>query len=234
MTASLASAWAGAVAQTDKWPDGPVKIVVPFSAGGASDILTRALAEKLQARLGKNFVFDNRTGAGGNIGMEYVKNAPSDGNTIVSATIGTLSINQFLFSKIGYDPEKDFAYVSMIWENCNVFVVSPNHASGAKTVQEFLAWARKQPKGMIFGSAGVGTTPHLSGELIQGAHRNPSTARALPWRDAIDAGADDRRHRFRHRQHRQLYATDPRGQGAGARRHSAFALADHARPADHG
>jgi tripartite-type tricarboxylate transporter receptor subunit TctC len=152
-------------ARAQAWPEAPVKIVVPFSAGGASDMLTRILAEKLQARLGQSFRVDNKTGAGGNIGMEAVKAAPADGYTIASATIGTLSINQFLFSKMGYDPARDFAYVSTIWENCNVFVVSANHP--AKTVQEFLAWARARPKGVTFGSAGVGTTPHLAGDLFR-------------------------------------------------------------------
>ncbi len=172
-------------AQTTKWPESPVKIIVPFSAGGASDLLTRMLAEQLQARLGQSFVVDNRTGAGGNIGMEFVKNAAPDGNTIASATIGTLSINQFLFNKMGYDPATDFAYVSMIWENCNVFVVSPNHPSGAKSVQEFLVWARKQPKGVTFGSAGVGTTPHLSGELFK--ERTGITALHVPYRGAAQS-----------------------------------------------
>ncbi len=162
---AAALAWPAAQAQTTNWPEATVKIIVPFTAGGASDVLTRVLAEKLQARLGQNFVVDNRTGAGGNIGMEAVKGAPADGYTIASATIGTLSINQFLFTKMGYDPARDFEYVSMIWQNCNVFVVAPQHP--AKSVQEFLAWARKQPKGVSFGSAGVGTTPHLSGELFR-------------------------------------------------------------------
>ncbi len=162
---AAALAWPAARAQTTNWPEATVKIIVPFTAGGASDVLTRVLAEKLQARLGQNFVVDNRTGAGGNIGMEAVKGAPADGYTIASATIGTLSINQFLFTKMGYDPARDFEYVSMIWQNCNVFVVAPQHP--AKSVQEFLAWARKQPKGVSFGSAGVGTTPHLSGELFR-------------------------------------------------------------------
>ena len=182
--ASSATYWvAGAQAQETKWPEQPVKIIVPFSAGGASDVLTRILAEKLQARLGQNFIVDNRTGAGGNIGMEAVKNAPADGYTISSATIGTLSINQFLFSKLGYDPVADFAYVSMIWENCNVFVVAPQHP--AKTVQEFLAWARKQPKGVTFGSAGVGTTPHLAGELFR--TRTGITALHVPYRGAAQS-----------------------------------------------
>lgn len=173
----------GTFAQSTNWPEAPVKIIVPFTAGGASDILTRALAEKLQARLGQNFLVDNRTGAGGNIGMQAVKSAPADGYTISSATIGTLSINQFLFSNLGYDPVKDFEYVSMIWQNCNVFVVSANHP--AKTVQEFLEWARKQSKGVSFGSAGVGTTPHLAGELFR--VRNGLTAVHIPYRGAAQS-----------------------------------------------
>ena len=172
-----------AFAQSSNWPEAPVRIIVPFTAGGASDVLTRILAEKLQTRLGQNFIVDNRTGAGGNIGMEAVKNAPADGYTISSATIGTLSINQFLFSKLGYDPVQDFAYVSMIWENCNVFVVAPQHP--AKTVQEFLVWARKQPKGVTFGSAGVGTTPHLAGELFR--VRAGIQALHVPYRGAAQS-----------------------------------------------
>ena len=180
---SVATAFPGAFAQTTNWPEAPVKIIVPFTAGGASDILTRALAEKLQARLGQNFVVDNRTGAGGNIGMQAVRGAPADGYTIASATIGTLSINQFLFANLGYDPAKDFDYVSMIWQNCNVFVVAPQHP--AKSVQEFLAWARKQPKGVSYGSAGVGTTPHLAGELFRA--RTNLQAVHIPYRGAAQS-----------------------------------------------
>ena len=181
--AALPSALTSAFAQTTNWPEAPVKIIVPFTAGGASDILTRALAEKLQARLGQNFVVDNRTGAGGNIGMQAVRGAPADGYTIASATIGTLSINQFLFANLGYDPAKDFEYVSMIWQNCNVFVVAPQHP--AKTVQEFLTWARKQPKGVSYGSAGVGTTPHLAGELFRA--RTSLQAVHIPYRGAAQS-----------------------------------------------
>jgi tripartite-type tricarboxylate transporter receptor subunit TctC len=180
---SAAAALPGAFAQSTTWPEAAVKIVVPFTAGGASDVLTRALAERLQARLGQNFVVDNRTGAGGNIGMQAVKNAPADGYTVSSATIGTLSINQFLFANLGYDPVKDFEYVSMIWQNCNVFVVSASHP--AKTVQEFLDWARKQPKGVSFGSAGVGTTPHLAGELFR--VRTNLKAVHIPYRGAAQS-----------------------------------------------
>ncbi len=165
------------------WPDAPVRIVVPFTAGGASDVLTRSLAEKLQARMGQTFTVENKTGAGGNIGMEAVKTAPADGYTIASGTIGTLSINQFLFAKMNYDPVADFTYVSKIWENCNVFVVSAKHP--AKTVQEFLAWAKLQPKGVTFGSAGVGTTPHLAGELFR--VRTGIQALHIPYRGAAQS-----------------------------------------------
>ncbi len=170
-------------AQGTSWPQAPVRIVVPFTAGGASDVLTRTLAEKLGARMGQNFVVENKTGAGGNIGMEAVKTAPADGYTISSATVGTLTINQFLFAKMNYDPAGDFAYVTKIWENCNAFVVTAAHP--AKTVQEFLAWARAQPKGVTYGSAGVGTTPHLAGELFR--HRTNIQALHVPFRGAAQS-----------------------------------------------
>jgi len=181
--ASLTSGlWPSAQAQGN-WPQSAVKIIVPFTAGGAADILTRKLAEKLQARLGQSWTVDNRTGAGGNIGMEAVKNAPADGYTIGSATIGTLSINQYLFAKLPYDPVADYAYVSKIWENCNVFVVAPDHP--ARNVQEFIAWARKRPQGVNYGSAGVGTTPHLAGALF--GHRTGLDVTHVPFRGAAQS-----------------------------------------------
>lgn len=170
-------------AQEVNWPSAPVKIIVPFTAGGASDVLTRRLAERMQARLGQSWTVENRTGAGGNIGMEAVKNAAPDGHTIGSATIGTLSINQFLFSKMPYDPVADYAYVSTIWENCNVFVVPVSNP--ARSVQEFLEWARRKPQGVSFGSAGVGTTPHLAGEMFR--HRMGLTAVHIPFRGAAQS-----------------------------------------------
>ena len=176
-------AFDGANAQSGAWPDAPVRIVLPFTAGGASDVLTRILAERLRAKLNQNFIVDNRTGAGGNIGMDAVRSALPDGYTVASATIGTLSINQFLFAKLSFDPVNDFAYVSKIWENCNVFVVAPSHP--ANTVQEFLTWARKQPKGVTFGSAGVGTTPHLAGELF-GTRTDLKTLH-VPYRGAAQS-----------------------------------------------
>ena len=172
-----------AIAQPANWPEAPVRIVVPFTAGGAADVLTRILAQQLQVKFGQNFLVENRTGAGGNIGMEAVKNAAPDGYTIASATIGTLSINQFLFAKMGYDPVNDFTYVSKIWENCNVFVVPAIHP--AKSVKEFLDWAKTRPKGVVYSSAGVGTTPHLAGELF--SVRNGLQTVHVPYRGAAQA-----------------------------------------------
>lgn len=177
---SIAVGPGSAQAQTIAWPERPVRIVVPFTAGGASDVLTRLLADQLQGKFGQSFIIDNRTGAGGNIGMDVVAKAAPDGYTIASATIGTLTINQFLFSKLGYDPISDFAYVSTIWENCNVFAVSPTNP--ARTVAEFLSWAKKRPHGVTFGSSGVGTTPHLAGELFR--MRTGLTAVHVPFRGA--------------------------------------------------
>ena len=181
-TTGLSATWVSSHGQ-GAWPQAPVKIIVPFTAGGAADLLTRKLTEELQTRLGHSWTVENRTGAGGNIGMEAVKNANADAYTIGSATVGTLSINQFLFAKLPYDPVADYAYVSKIWENCNVFVVPPNHP--ARTVQEFIAWARSRPQGVNYGSAGVGTTPHLAGALF--GHRTGIQATHIPFRGAAQS-----------------------------------------------
>ncbi|MDM0069949.1 tripartite tricarboxylate transporter substrate binding protein [Variovorax sp. J31P207] len=168
----------------ETWPAGSaVKVIVPFSAGGGSDVLTRQLSERLQSKLGGNWIVENRTGAGGNIGMEAIRTAAPDGSTIGSATIGTLTINQFLFSKLPYDPVADFVYVSKVWENCNVFVVPPDNPS--KNITEFLDWAKKRPKGVSYGSAGVGTTPHLAGELFR--LRTGIDAVHVPFRGAAQS-----------------------------------------------
>ena len=166
LTAGLAGSAPLALAQSaSSWPEGPVKIVVPFAAGNAADVLTRLVAEKLAARLGQPFVVENKVGAGGLLGMEAVRTSKPDGHTIVSATIGTLAINQFLFKKMPHDPEADFACASLIWENCNVFVVQPQHP--AKTLQELIAWSRAKPKGANIGTSALGSSPYLASVLFR-------------------------------------------------------------------
>ncbi len=151
--------------QATAWPERQVRIVLPFGVGGAADVLVRVLAERLQSRLGQTFIVDNITGAGGNLGMQAVQKAAPDGYTMGCATVGTLSINQYLFAKLPYDPVRDFTYVSTFFENCNMLIVRAEHP--AKTAREFIAWARQQPQGVKYGSPGVGTTPHLSAELFR-------------------------------------------------------------------
>ncbi len=164
LVACIASVALGVVHAQDNWPTAPVKIIVPFPPGGTADLLTRVMAERLAAKLGQTWIVDNKSGAGGNIGMEAGKNA-TDGHTIISATIGTLSINQFLVPKMPYDSVADYVYVSKFWENCNALVVPGTHP--AKTVKEFLDWAKAKPQGVTYGTSGVGTTPHLSAELFR-------------------------------------------------------------------
>lgn len=147
------------------WPDKPVKIVVPYPAGGSTDVLTRILAEELKTKFGQPFLIDNRAGAGGNIGIDAVAKSPADGYTIGSATIGHFSINQYLYSKMTWDADKDLQAVSMTWELPNVAVVPADHVP-AKNLQEFITWAKARPTGISYGSPGIGTTPHLSGVLF--------------------------------------------------------------------
>lgn len=169
LTSATPSIWA----QDTNWPEAPIKIVVPFTAGGASDLLTRMVGERLQAKFGQTVVIENKVGANGMIGMEAVRTAKPDGYSIASATIGTLSINQFLYKKMPHDPETDFAYATMIWENCNVFMVSPAHP--AKTLQDLITWSRNQPKGANIGSSAIGSSPYLASVLFKARTGIPAT-----------------------------------------------------------
>lgn len=169
LSSTTLSVWA----QDTQWPEAPIKIVVPFTAGGAADLLTRMVGERLQAKFGQTVVIENKVGANGMIGMEAVRTAKPDGYSIASATIGTLSINQFLYKKMPHDPETDFAYATMIWENCNVFMVSPSHP--AKTLQDLITWSRNQPKGANIGSSAIGSSPYLASVLFKARTGIPAT-----------------------------------------------------------
>jgi len=169
----------GAYGQTT-WPDHNVKIIIPYPAGGSTDVLSRILGERLKEIFGQSFVIENRPGAGGNIGIAALTTSPPDGYTIGAATIGHFAINQFLYSKMPYDPERDMIPASLTWELPNVFVVATDHVP-AKTMAEFLAWAKQKGK-VNFGSPGVGTSPHLSGVLF--AKRTGLDAVHVPFRGA--------------------------------------------------
>src|ERR1700760_1890768 len=132
------------------WPGRPVRVIVPYPAGGSTDVLARILAEHLKDMFGQPFVIENRPGAGGNIGIAAVTGSTPDGYTIGAATVGHFAINQYLYTKMPYDPERDFIPVSMTWELPNVFVVSSEHCP-AKTMAEFIDWAKPRDKNS-FGS----------------------------------------------------------------------------------
>jgi tripartite-type tricarboxylate transporter receptor subunit TctC len=153
----------GARAQSN-WPDHPVRIIVPYPAGGSTDVLSRILAERMKEIFGQPFVIENRPGAGGNIGIAAVTGSAPDGYTIGAATIGHFAINQYLYSKMPFDAERDMIPASLTWELPNVFVVATDHCP-AKSVSEFIAWAKQKGR-VTYGSPGVGTSPHLSGVMF--------------------------------------------------------------------
>jgi tripartite-type tricarboxylate transporter receptor subunit TctC len=149
-------------AQSSVWPSKPVKIVVGFPPGGAPDTLARVLADKWGQALGQTFTVDNKAGAGGNIGADFVAKSAADGHTLYISTVGTHAINPALYAKMPYDHVKDFSSVSFLAGTPNLLVV--NKDVPAKTVKELIALAGKTP--LTFGSSGSGTSIHLSGELF--------------------------------------------------------------------
>ena len=214
------------------WPDRAVKIIVPYPPGGSTDVLARILADRLNQIYGQPFVIENRPGAGGNIGIATVTGSTPDGYTIGAATIGHFAINQFLYSTMPYDPERDMIPASLTWELPNVFVVATEHVP-AKTVAEFITWA-KQKGHISFGSPGIGTSPHLSGVLFAKRSRSRRRACAVPRRGADHSGDAVGRGGFRDRQSRLLHRAHPVRENARAGGDLGQALADFAGRADHG
>jgi tripartite-type tricarboxylate transporter receptor subunit TctC len=147
------------------YPEKPVRLILPFPAGGATDFMARTLAQKLGERLGQPVVVDNRAGAGGAVAAEAVATAAPDGYTLFFATMGTLAINPSLYPKLRYDPVKDFAPIAITHATANVLVVHPQVA--AKSVAELIALAKAKPTELTFGSAGNGSSSHLAGEYFK-------------------------------------------------------------------
>ena len=151
------------------WPTKPVRIVVPFPAGGTTDILARAMAPELSRAFGQQFIVDNRAGAGGNVGAEIVAKSPGDGYTLLMGTVGTHGINRALYSKLAYDPIKDFVPITMVAGVPNVMVMQTEKARslGINTVPAFIAYAKAHPGKLNMASSGNGTSIHLAGELFK-------------------------------------------------------------------
>lgn len=161
--AALSTLGLPALAQ-DKWPSKPITYIVPFPAGGTTDILGRLIGQKLGPVLGTTIVIDNKGGAGGSIGSEAASRAPADGYTMLGGTISSHAINVSLYPKLGYDPIKSFSPVALIGSNPVVLIVGAN--SPYKTLQDVLAAAKAKPKTISSASAGSGTSQHLSLELL--------------------------------------------------------------------
>ena len=156
------------LAQT-AWPTKPVKIVVPIAPGGTTDILARAVAPELSRAFGQSFVVENKGGAGGNLGADIVAKSPADGYTLLMGTVGTQSINKSLYSRMPYDPQKDFAPITLVAGVPNVMVMNTEKAKamGINTVLDFIAYARAHPGQLNMASSGNGTSIHLAGELFK-------------------------------------------------------------------
>ena len=147
------------------YPNRPVRWIVPFAPSGPTDLMSRAVAEKLSQRFGQQFVVDNRPGAGGNIGAEVVAKSAPDGYTLMIGHVGTHAINLTLYPKVGFDPVRDFTPITLIATLPLALVIHPSVP--AKDVKELIAYARAHPGQLNFASAGNGGPTHLTGELFK-------------------------------------------------------------------
>jgi tripartite-type tricarboxylate transporter receptor subunit TctC len=162
---AAALAFAGAAAAQTAFPVKPIRFVVPFPAGGPLDIVARAIGQDLNKSWGQPVIVDNRPGAGGNIGADLVAKAPPDGHTILMGAVSTHAINPTLYSKLPYDPVKDFAPVTLVTSVPNVLVLHPSVP--ARNVRELIAIAKARPGQLNFASGSTGSAGHLAGELFK-------------------------------------------------------------------
>lgn len=160
-----ATVLSGTASAQAAYPNRPIRLICPYPAGGATDVLTRILADGLREQLGQSVVVENRSGAGGNIGVDAVAKSAPDGYVLGTAPVGNFVINPFLYRDMPYDPQRDLTAVSLTWEVPNVAVVCRKFVP-AKTMSEFMAWAKAKPGGVVYGTSGVGTTAHLCSELL--------------------------------------------------------------------
>jgi tripartite-type tricarboxylate transporter receptor subunit TctC len=179
LIAGLAMA-ASAAAQPAPWPAKPVKVVVAFTAGGTSDLLARGVSQQLSDKLRQTFVVENKPGAGGNLGTEFVVRAPADGYTLIVNSVGPMAVNPTLYPKLPYDPLTDLVPIVQIANVPNVLVLHPSVP--AKTMDEFVAFAKANPGKLNYSSTGIGTSSHLSGYVL--ARRAGFEAQHVPYKGA--------------------------------------------------
>ncbi|MEO8280778.1 MAG: tripartite tricarboxylate transporter substrate binding protein [Ideonella sp.] len=157
----MASVWAA----DDGFPNRTIKIVVGYSPGGTTDIVARVIAPAMGEILGQTVLVDNRPGAGGNLASDLTAKADPDGYTLMMGTAGSMTVNPWMYANLRFDTVRDFAPIANVASVPNVMVVNPSVP--AKTVAEFIAWGKAQPKGVFFASSGTGNTPHMTGELFK-------------------------------------------------------------------
>ncbi|HVE51131.1 MAG TPA: tripartite tricarboxylate transporter substrate binding protein [Casimicrobiaceae bacterium] len=174
-----------ATAQTN-YPDKPIRLVVPFAPGGVTDTSGRLIADGLSKRLGQQVIVDNKPGASGNIGTQMVASAAPDGYTLVLAFDGTMVINPHVFASVPFDTLRDFAPVGKIGDATLILVAYPGFP--AKTLKEVIDIAKKDPKGVSYGTSGVGGTPHIAGELL--AQRTGAKLVHVPYKGGGQAMSD--------------------------------------------
>ncbi|NDZ18307.1 LacI family transcriptional regulator [Variovorax sp. WS11] len=162
MAAASLLALASAVHAEPGYPAKPIRLIVPFAPGGSTDVLARLLAEALRPELGQPVIVENKAGAGGNIGGDFVAKAPPDGYTLLIAAAGPTVINPSLYARMPYDPAKDLRPVTLLIQEPNLMAINPKIP--AKTVPEFIAYAKSRPTEVSFGSPGNGSPAHLAGE----------------------------------------------------------------------
>jgi len=168
------------------WPDKPVTLLVPFPAGGSTDVIARAVAPKLQEKLGGNFIVDNKAGAGGTVGAAAVKRAAPDGYTLLVSSLGPYVIAPHLIKTPGYDPLKDFDYITLAVQAPNVLAVPAN--SPHKTLADVIAYHKANPGKMTFASAGNGSSDHLTAELFW--QQTGTTGLHVPYKGGAPAMTD--------------------------------------------
>ena len=181
---------ASAHAQVPTFPTRPIRLVVPFPAGGTTDILARAVGAELTKSFGQSVIVENRAGAGGNIGAEVVAKAPADGYTLLMGTVGTHAINQSLYAKLPFDPIKDFAPVTVVAAVPNVLVLNVELADKNKItdVRSFVNYLKAHPGKLNMASSGNGTSIHLAGELFKAETKTYMVH--IPYRGSAQAITD--------------------------------------------
>jgi tripartite-type tricarboxylate transporter receptor subunit TctC len=161
---SVLGALLPSLANAQSYPSQPIKLIIPFAAGGPSDVLARAFVPKLGENLGQPIIIENKPGAGANLAAEYVANSKGDGYTLFLMMVGTQAINETLYKKLNYNVVKDFAPISLVGSSSLMLVANPSVP--VKTVSELIAFDKANPGKVSFGSSGAGTPLHLAGELF--------------------------------------------------------------------